>query len=182
LQVSNDANYHRNQYNHNRNYDPIHGRWRERDPLGLRPDAPRGTIDPPTQYTDGMNGYEYVRSRPNVMVDSYGQLSLQGCKDALSAVVVDLIGNMTGANPRFPDKSDQFSHCYHSCRLTCGCGAALSFFLGTIRESLQQFGDYKGSLRDMISNADGVSCGRQCCCDQSGYCVRCCNNVLSVSR
>ncbi len=41
----------------NRAYDPIHGRFLQRDPSG---------------YTDGMNLYEYVKSRPTVLNDPTG--------------------------------------------------------------------------------------------------------------
>ncbi len=44
----------------NRAYDPIHGRFLQRDPAG---------------YVDGMNLYEYVRSRPTRWVDPGGSLS-----------------------------------------------------------------------------------------------------------
>jgi len=74
IYVSVDANYHRNQWNRNRNYGPRHGRWRERDPLGLRPDAPRAAIDPHKQYTDGMNVYEYVKSQPTSYMDPDGSI------------------------------------------------------------------------------------------------------------
>ena len=44
-------------YYRRRNYDPFHARFMQRDPLG---------------YVDGMNLYEYVRSRPTVLVDPNG--------------------------------------------------------------------------------------------------------------
>ncbi len=53
-------------------YDPHHGRWLQRDPLGVRPDVPRGRISPAQQYTDGMNLYQYGRSRPIGHVDALG--------------------------------------------------------------------------------------------------------------
>ena len=39
-------------------YDPKHGRWLQRDPAG---------------YMDGMNLYEYARSRPTVFADPSGK-------------------------------------------------------------------------------------------------------------
>jgi len=45
------------QYNRRRHYDPRHGRWLQRDPAG---------------YTDGMNLYEYVSSRPALFRDPFG--------------------------------------------------------------------------------------------------------------
>ncbi|MCG8376320.1 MAG: RHS repeat-associated core domain-containing protein, partial [Chlorobiales bacterium] len=45
------------QYNRARHYDPVHGRWLQRDPAG---------------YVDGMNLYEYVRSNPSTGVDPSG--------------------------------------------------------------------------------------------------------------
>ena len=46
----------------NRDYDPNLGRFTGRDPIG---------------YPDGMNGYEYVRSRPTVAVDPMGMATMQ---------------------------------------------------------------------------------------------------------
>lgn len=45
-------------YGCNRYYHPTLGRWLQRDPIG---------------YVDGMNLYEYVRSKPVNLVDSYGR-------------------------------------------------------------------------------------------------------------
>ncbi len=46
------------QYNRARHYGPSHGRWLQRDPSG---------------YTDGMNLYEYVTSRPTRFSDPTGK-------------------------------------------------------------------------------------------------------------
>ena len=67
-----DSNIRRIQDNRNRTYDPKHGRWRQRDPLGVRPDAPDGYTDAPEQYRDGPDLYEYGRSRPQSSVDPFG--------------------------------------------------------------------------------------------------------------
>jgi len=64
--------FRRLQDNRNRTYDPKHGRWLQRDPLGVRPNPPKGTIIPIKQYTDGMNGYEYVGSIPTRKRDPLG--------------------------------------------------------------------------------------------------------------
>jgi RHS repeat-associated protein len=45
------------QYNRARHYDPQHGRWLQREPLG---------------YVDGMNLYEYVESNPSRSTDPTG--------------------------------------------------------------------------------------------------------------
>ncbi|MHC4444550.1 MAG: RHS repeat-associated core domain-containing protein [Planctomycetota bacterium] len=71
-EVGNDPDFHRLQDNRNRSYDPKHGRWLQRDPLGVRLDAPKATIDPRKQYTDGMNLYVYARSSPISYYDPYG--------------------------------------------------------------------------------------------------------------
>ena len=42
----------------NRGYDPILGRWLQRDPAG---------------YVDGMNLYEYAASHPTILADPFGQ-------------------------------------------------------------------------------------------------------------
>jgi hypothetical protein len=54
-------------------YDPHHGRWFQRDPLGVRPDAPRGMARPGKQYRDSMSLLEYCRSKPDVYVDPLGE-------------------------------------------------------------------------------------------------------------
>jgi RHS repeat-associated protein len=45
-------------------YDPKHGRWLQRDPLGVRPDPPRGEIAPLAQYAgahrDGLRQADWV--------------------------------------------------------------------------------------------------------------------------
>ena len=50
------------QYNRARHYDPWNGRWLQRDPIG---------------YVDGMNLYEYVRSRPLSWPDPYGWYNME---------------------------------------------------------------------------------------------------------
>ncbi|MCP4592281.1 MAG: hypothetical protein GY842_16230 [bacterium] len=51
---------HQIQYNRARSYDLTHGRWLQRDPAG---------------YMDGMNLYQYLRSRPTFLLDPSGMLS-----------------------------------------------------------------------------------------------------------
>ena len=72
-------------------YDPKHGRWLQRDPLGMKLDhptpgpgpqprpAPQDTTPDDSvvvvagdQYRDGMNLYQYVGSRPSLFVDPDG--------------------------------------------------------------------------------------------------------------
>ncbi len=55
-------------------YNSKHGRWLQRDPLGVRPDPPTGVIDVPKQYTDGMTLYEYVRNMPTHAQDPTGTI------------------------------------------------------------------------------------------------------------
>jgi RHS repeat-associated protein len=50
--------FRRIQDNRNRAYDPKHGRWLQRDPLG---------------YVDGLNVYQYSKSAPTIMVDAWGR-------------------------------------------------------------------------------------------------------------
>lgn len=109
---------------------------------------------------------------------------IQACKDALSAVMTDLIGNAFGWRERFPGKSDHFYHCYHSCKIATACGDNLSMFLGSLRESFQQFLDNEGSLEDMISNVDGITCGKKKCPrpNRVQQCIDCCNNAMGVPR
>jgi hypothetical protein len=54
-------------------YDPKHGRWLQRDPLGVRADPPRATLTPSRQYTDGMCPYAYAYGRPTVSRDATGE-------------------------------------------------------------------------------------------------------------
>lgn len=49
-----------------RHYDPVWGRWLERDPAG---------------YVDGMSLYEYVRSAAATLVDSFGMQSCAKCQE-----------------------------------------------------------------------------------------------------
>lgn len=60
-------------YYRNRHYDPIHGRFLQRDPLG---------------YIDGMGLYEYVKGRPNKMTDPLGLSSI--CPDYMDDLILAL--------------------------------------------------------------------------------------------
>jgi RHS repeat-associated protein len=61
------------QYNRNRYYDSYTGRWLSRDPLGIVPNAQKPNVfSPQIQYQDGMNLFEYVRSRPIIFTDFAG--------------------------------------------------------------------------------------------------------------
>ncbi|MCG3139037.1 MAG: hypothetical protein HJJLKODD_02914 [Phycisphaerae bacterium] len=69
-----------------RAYDPTHGRFMQRDPLGnqvgIRWGRGYGKMQPQMfingkgteAYSDGMNLYQYVRSNPAKFVDSYGYI------------------------------------------------------------------------------------------------------------
>jgi len=61
-------------------YDPKHGRWLQRDPIGttvaVGVSEPQGSdrseVDVQVQYRDGANVHQYVRSRPGVGLDPDG--------------------------------------------------------------------------------------------------------------
>jgi hypothetical protein len=53
-------------------YDPKHGRWLQRDPAGVRVDAPDASVQVESQYGDGPHLYEYVHSRPPRFQDPTG--------------------------------------------------------------------------------------------------------------
>jgi RHS repeat-associated protein len=72
LLVSEDANVKRLQDNRNRMYDPKHGRWLQRDPIGVRPGSPAVGVNARLQYRDGASLYQYVRSQPTVKQDPTG--------------------------------------------------------------------------------------------------------------
>jgi len=54
-------------------YDPKHGRWLQRDPLGVRVDI-RGRINSIRHYNDGVNLYKYAASNPTNMMDAFGTI------------------------------------------------------------------------------------------------------------
>jgi len=61
------------QYNRNRYYSYSLGRWMTRDPLGVVPNAfGMNPFNITGEYKDGMNIYEYVRSNPLLLTDSWG--------------------------------------------------------------------------------------------------------------
>lgn len=53
-------------------YDPHHGRWLQRDPLGVSPEPVFATFDATNQYSDTMSLHEYVKSHPTNAVDPSG--------------------------------------------------------------------------------------------------------------
>lgn len=63
-------------------YDPRHGRWLQRDPVGLRAGVPLESVNSSLQYSDGMNLYQYVKSQPGNHQDSTGLLLVKCCKPA----------------------------------------------------------------------------------------------------
>jgi len=77
------------QHNRARHYDPHHGRWLQRDPLGSKPlvQMSLGSKSRPTlrknvtasdQYQDGMNLYEASRSMPTTRTDPSGLKTVCG--------------------------------------------------------------------------------------------------------
>jgi hypothetical protein len=58
-------------------YDPKHGRWLQRDPIGVRPDDRRGSVRVRRQHHDGASLYQYVRSRPDYAPDPNGMCAYQ---------------------------------------------------------------------------------------------------------
>ncbi len=65
LLIENDGDFKRVQDNRNRMYDPKHGRWLQRDPLTRNPRAGAG-------FQDGINVYEYVKTKPTLGLDPSG--------------------------------------------------------------------------------------------------------------
>jgi hypothetical protein len=53
-------------------YDPKHGRWMQRDPEGVFPNAGRSKVSPEHQAGDGANLHQFVNSRPTVRTDWNG--------------------------------------------------------------------------------------------------------------
>ncbi|MDM8007836.1 MAG: hypothetical protein QUV05_16980 [Phycisphaerae bacterium] len=76
-------------------YDPKHGRWLQRDPAGVRVDAPKGTLWPRQQYTDGLNIYEYVKGSPTAFLDSTGTMKTP-CVDPMWGYDYFWPGNWSG--------------------------------------------------------------------------------------
>jgi len=60
------------QDNRNRTYDPKHGRWLQRDPLGTLPAREGGSVETTNLYADGMSLFQYVKNRPSVGMDPTG--------------------------------------------------------------------------------------------------------------
>ena len=58
-------------------YDPHHGRWFQRDPLGVRPDAPDGDLDQTKQSSDGLNFYQYARNCVTSNTDPDGLITVE---------------------------------------------------------------------------------------------------------
>lgn len=56
------------------NYDTKAGRFLQKDPLGTVPDGATvgNAFSPETQYKDGLNGYQYVGSKPVMSIDPSG--------------------------------------------------------------------------------------------------------------
>jgi len=146
-----ETGFRRIQDNRNRTYDPKHGRWLQRDPLGVRPDAPKGTILVQKQYTDGMDLYEYVRSRSTSAVDfeglncylrwptmAYGTYWPPTC-----GYVLDCYGHGTG-DALFTEgflqltPGDIAAHCDNLC-----CGVTLNLwhcFAGKLTDKMRELG------------------------------------------
>lgn len=57
-------------------YDARHGRWLQRDPLGVRPDASSTQTRPHRQYADGANLYDYVGGEPTDVLDPFGNAGI----------------------------------------------------------------------------------------------------------
>ena len=107
LLAANDPHFRRLQDNRNRTYDPKHGRWLQRDPLGVRQETPRGAVTPTTQYTDGMSVYEYVRSQAANAVDPSGHKSLV----YLECVGIEQGSGSSGPLGKIPLGAVGFKHC-----------------------------------------------------------------------
>ena len=80
-------------------YDPHHGRWFQRDPLGVRLDAPRGKLGAEQQYADGMSLHNYAKGNPQAYVDPQGTETgtTRPCKEVVYPdVTVQRIKNALG--------------------------------------------------------------------------------------
>jgi len=101
-------------------YNPATGTFLNRDPgpggptrLGMVMHVPRSQFiqrDAPNQYTDGMNLYEYARSRPSLLVDPMGTMSGLTC--CLNKCDQDAWNGFTGCVKRvFGYSSDAMQKC-----------------------------------------------------------------------
>ena len=107
IEVDEDGEFKRIQDNRNRTYDPKHGRWLQRDPLGVRPTL-IGLVDPRLQYSDEANLYVYVRSRPANLFDAMGTSSCEQRCDKFYRTCKDV-------KPPINACQSCYTECYQSC-------------------------------------------------------------------
>ena len=73
-------------------YDAKQGRFMQQDPLGTVPNAPKpNEFEPTAQYTNGVNVYEYVGSKPISVFDPYGlmwKISRNGSFQANATILI----------------------------------------------------------------------------------------------
>ena len=101
LEAASDPDgFRRVQDNRNRIYDPAHGRWLQRDPLGVRPDPPAGALEPVKQYTDGMSVYEYVRNNPVNRQDWAGLTTGCYCGPDITNAIAEHLNDFVGQAQR----------------------------------------------------------------------------------
>ncbi len=147
-------------------YDPHHGRWFQRDPLGVRPDAPQGTIEVRRQYTDGAGLYEYVRSRPQIVGDPSGEAApiiivggaaIVGAAACIVPIVVEMHLEKGWTN-------DKYAHCVASCRISKVCTrevAAVSGWGKELRDEIEKRLRNHGIGWDWADDAANLD-GRRC--------------------
>jgi RHS repeat-associated protein len=140
-----------------RYYDAAKGRFLQRDPLG---------------YVDGMNLYEYVRSRSVNRVDPLGLVSAAEkawclankaccCVAWPSAKAIeDMITKRYGKDPQKDSVGNAVKHCSWMCLVAYfkACGAAVAVQLGVAHESTS-FGDPHGRAMDLHNNSIGAYLG-----------------------
>jgi RHS repeat-associated protein len=182
--VSEDGSFRRIQDNRNRMYDPHHGRWFQRDPLGVRPDAPRGTIEVLKQLADGPNLYNYVMSCPTQFSDAEGTrtwlpenwyiglrcVAYCGCRGIAASAQSATTAGYNAANElikRNDSAHRAIRHCVASGLLATKVGCSCAQCLGDKAEDFQdENGQAKrNSDRARFNNRQGRICAG---CVQNG--------------
>ena len=177
-------------YNY-RYYSPELGRWLSRDPINELGHVLLKKANTQPLYSDEDNNpYRHTSNNPLNKTDKNGEVApVILVSGIVLAAATCAFGFYKYAQSEYGSETDDWLHCYVSCKIATYCGHSVSILAGLGKEARDalvkvliekgvldeswQGGDWEDIMLDLLADAKGNACAEliftscKCCCDRA---------------